>query len=155
MEERITVHEKARGETINVYIGEYRGTKYLHIREWYLDKDQEEKPTKKGVALPVEKCEALKDAISQIGPSDGSLDERVTVHEKARGESINVYVGEYRGTRYLHIREWYLDKDQEEKPTKKGVAIPMEKVDALTDAIDQLVPAEKAEKAEKSEKKKK
>ena len=54
MEERITVHEKARGETINVYIGEYRGTKYLHIREWYLDKDQEEKPTKKGVALPVE-----------------------------------------------------------------------------------------------------
>ncbi|HIA54941.1 MAG TPA: hypothetical protein EYN91_23135 [Candidatus Melainabacteria bacterium] len=79
----------------------------------------------------------------------------MTVHEKARGESINVYVGEYRGTRYLHIREWYLDKDQEEKPTKKGVAIPMEKVDALTDAIDQLVPAEKAEKAEKPEKKKK
>ncbi|HEY9788392.1 MAG TPA: transcriptional coactivator p15/PC4 family protein [Candidatus Obscuribacterales bacterium] len=152
MEERITVHEKARGETINVYIGEYRGTKYLHIREWYLDKDQEEKPTKKGIALPVDKCEALRDAIGRMGPNDktGSLEERITVHEKARGETINVYVGEYRGTKYLHIREWYLDKDQEEKPTKKGVAIPLEKVEALNDAIDRLVPNEaKPEKKKK------
>lgn len=68
------------------------------------------------------------------------LEERITVHEKARGETINVYIGEYRGTKYLHIREWYLDKDQEEKPTKKGVAIPVEKIDALRDAIDRLVP---------------
>lgn len=71
MEERITVHEKARGETINVYIGEYRGTKYLHIREWYLDKDQEEKPTKKGVAIPIDKIEALKDAIERLVPKSG------------------------------------------------------------------------------------
>ena len=71
------------------------------------------------------------------------LEERITVHEKARGETINVYIGEYRGTKYLLIREWYLDKDQEEKPTKKGVAIPVEKIDALRDAIDRLVPRSK------------
>lgn len=71
MEERITIHEKARGETINVYIGEYRGTKYLHIREWYVDKDQEEKPTKKGVALPIDKIEALKEAIERLVPQSG------------------------------------------------------------------------------------
>lgn len=69
MEERITVHEKARGETINVYVGEYRGTKYLHIREWYVDKEQEEKPTKKGVAIPIEKIEALKEAIERLVPN--------------------------------------------------------------------------------------
>lgn len=68
MEEQITVHEKARGETIKVYIGEYRGTKYLHIREWYLDKDQSEKPTKKGVAIPIEKVEVLREAIEQLVP---------------------------------------------------------------------------------------
>jgi hypothetical protein len=68
------------------------------------------------------------------------LEERITVHEKARGETINVYIGDYRGTKYLHIREWYLDKDQEEKPTKKGVAIPIDKIDALKDAIERLVP---------------
>lgn len=69
-EERIAVHEKSRGETINVYIGEYAGRKYLHIREWYLDKDQEEKPTKKGVAIPVEKVEALREAIDKLIPKD-------------------------------------------------------------------------------------
>jgi len=69
------------------------------------------------------------------------VEERITIHEKARGESINVYVAEYKGTKYLHIREWYVDsKDSEEKPTKKGVAIPVEKIPALKDAIDRLVP---------------
>jgi hypothetical protein len=72
------------------------------------------------------------------------LEERITVHEKARGETINVYIGEYRGTKYLHIREWYMDKDQEEKPTKKGIALPLEKIDALREAIDRLVPQEAA-----------
>jgi hypothetical protein len=67
-------------------------------------------------------------------------EERISVHEKSRGETINVYIGEYAGRRYLHIREWYLDKDQEEKPTKKGVAIPVEKVEALREAIDKLLP---------------
>lgn len=71
MEERITIHEKARGETINVYIGEYRGTKYLHIREWYMDKEQEEKPTKKGIALPIDKIDALKEAIDRLVPNQG------------------------------------------------------------------------------------
>jgi len=67
------------------------------------------------------------------------LEERIKVHEKSRGETIEVYIGEYRGTKYLHIREWYLDKDQESKPTKKGVAIPIEKVEELRSALDQLL----------------
>lgn len=78
------------------------------------------------------------------------MEERVTIHEKARGETINVYIGEYRGTKYLHIREWYVDKDQEEKPTKKGVAIPLDKVEALREAIDRLAPAETAKPDKKS-----
>lgn len=66
MEEKITVHEKSRGETIKLYIDEYKGTKYLHIREWYVDKDQEEKPSKKGVAIPLEKIENLKEALEDM-----------------------------------------------------------------------------------------
>ncbi len=74
---------------------------------------------------------------------DQKTDElRIAVHEKSRGETINVYIGEYAGRKYLHIREWYLDKDQEEKPTKKGVAIPVEKVEALREAIERLLPKE-------------
>lgn len=67
-------------------------------------------------------------------------EQKITIHEKSRGETINVYIGEYAGKRYLHIREWYLDKDQSEKPTKKGVAIPLEKVEQLLEAIEKLMP---------------
>jgi hypothetical protein len=78
-------------------------------------------------------------------PGGRELEDRIKVHEKSRGETINVYIGEYRGTKYLHIREWYLDnKDNEEKPTKKGVAIPLDKITELRDAIDQLVPKAEA-----------
>ena len=82
-----------------------------------------------------------------VTQKEDPLEERITVHEKARGETINVYILEYRGTKYLHIREWYVDKDQEEKPTKKGIALPIEKIDALKEAIDRLVPA--SEKSDK------
>jgi hypothetical protein len=71
------------------------------------------------------------------------VEEKVTIHEKSRGETINVYIDEYKGTKYLHIREWYVDKDQESKPSKKGVAIPLEKVDSLRKALDQLLGKQK------------
>lgn len=66
------------------------------------------------------------------------VEHKMTVHEKSRGETINIYVDEYKGTKYLHIREWYVDKDQESKPSKKGVAIPLDKLDSLLDALKEL-----------------
>ncbi|MFN8658400.1 MAG: transcriptional coactivator p15/PC4 family protein [Candidatus Obscuribacterales bacterium] len=77
---------------------------------------------------------------SQEQPTPTTASDRIRVHEKSRGETINVYLGEYAGRKYLHIREWYLDKDGEEKPTKKGVAIPIEKVAELRTAIEELLP---------------
>jgi hypothetical protein len=38
----------------------------LHIREWYLDKDKTEKPGRNGVALPLDKAEALRDALNEV-----------------------------------------------------------------------------------------
>lgn len=46
------------------------------------------------------------------------------------------YWEEFRGEAYLHIRYWYLDKkDQEWKPTRKGVAIPEDGVHNLLAAL--------------------
>jgi len=74
------------------------------------------------------------------------LDDKITVHEKGTGETVYVYVNEYKGTKYLHIREWYLDaKDNERKPTKKGVTFPLDKVDGLLEAITKLTADLKAE----------
>lgn len=79
-------------------------------------------------------------AAAKEQPAPPAASDRIRVHEKSRGETINVYLGEYAGRKYLHIREWYLDKDGEEKPTKKGVAIPIEKVAELRTAIEELLP---------------
>lgn len=70
------------------------------------------------------------------------MDERVSIHEKARGETINVYIEEFAGKKYLHVREWYVDKDGSEKPSKKGVAVPLEKVEALLEAIKKIMEDE-------------
>jgi hypothetical protein len=43
--------------------------------------------------------------------------------KKNDAEIIRLEITEYRGEQYLNIRIWYLDKDGEWKPTKKGVAI--------------------------------
>lgn len=72
-------------------------------------------------------------------------DDKISVHEKGTGETVYVYVNEYKGTKYLHIREWYLDaKDNERKPTKKGVTFPLEKIDGLLEAITKLTADTKA-----------
>jgi len=70
------------------------------------------------------------------------LEEKITIHEKARGETIKVYIQEYDGKRYLHVREWYIDKEQAEQPTKKGVAIPLDKVNLLIEAVEKVMKDE-------------
>lgn len=67
------------------------------------------------------------------------MDEKISVHQNARGETVYVYVNEFKGTTYLHIREWYVDKEGNEKPGRNGVALPVEKVEALRDALDQVI----------------
>ncbi len=43
--------------------------------------------------------------------------------KKTDTEIIRLEITEFRGEQYFNIRIWYLDKDGEWKPTKKGVAI--------------------------------
>lgn len=41
-------------------------------------------------------------------------------------KQVRLYVNEFRDVEYLHIREFYLDFDEEWKPTQKGISIPLE-----------------------------
>jgi hypothetical protein len=67
------------------------------------------------------------------------LEEKISIHQKPRGETVYAYINEYKGTQYLHIREWYTDQAGEEKPTKKGVTLPLDKIEALRQALDQML----------------
>jgi hypothetical protein len=66
----------------------------------------------------------------------------ITVHEKASGQQINVYVGEFKGHQLLHIREWYVDKESGKLMPGKGVAMPISKADVLRAAIDEIMIGE-------------
>lgn len=39
---------------------------------------------------------------------------------------IRLTVSEFRGEEYLHLREYYLDFDEEWKPTDRGIHIPLD-----------------------------
>ncbi len=79
------------------------------------------------------------------------VEEKISIHEKGSGETVYVYANEYKGTKYLHVREWYLDvKDNEREPTKKGVTLPLEKIDALIEALGKLRGEGNAQEATKA-----
>lgn len=135
LEEKITVYEKAPGETVKVNLFEYRGTKHLVFSEWHTDKDQEEKQTELGVMVSLDRIVALRQAIDRLAP----IEEKIEVHKKLRGETINVYASEFQSNKYLHIREWLAENGQEQKPTRKGISIPVENIAALHKAINHFV----------------
>jgi hypothetical protein len=41
-------------------------------------------------------------------------------------KQVRLTINEFREQEYLHLREYYLDFDEEWKPTDKGIAIPLE-----------------------------
>lgn len=41
-------------------------------------------------------------------------------------EQVRLYINEFRDTEYLHIRKFFLDFDEEWKPTTKGISIPLD-----------------------------
>lgn len=57
------IDKGARGEVIRVEVTEYKGNHYLNLRVWYTDKEGELKPTQKGIAIPPELYDSLKEAV--------------------------------------------------------------------------------------------
>lgn len=57
-------------------------------------------------------------------------------------QSTYVYVDEFKGHDYLHVRMWYFDKDGVERPTKKGVAVRVENAAQLLAALKMVVESE-------------
>ena len=43
-----------------------------------------------------------------------------------KNEKVFVMVNNFRGTEYLHIRKYYMDFDEEWKPSSEGIAMPLD-----------------------------
>jgi hypothetical protein len=58
--------------------------------------------------------------------------------ERNETEIIRVEKKEFKGKEYIDIRIFYLDSDNEYKPTKKGVTLKPEKIDEMIGVLQSL-----------------
>jgi hypothetical protein len=52
--------------------------------------------------------------------------EKLIHYNEEKHERVYLTVNSFRNIEYLHIRKYYLDFDEEWKPTKDGIAIPID-----------------------------
>ncbi|MFC2095752.1 transcriptional coactivator p15/PC4 family protein [Candidatus Bipolaricaulota bacterium] len=55
--------------------------------------------------------------------------------DKSLGNRIHIRISEFKDRDYLDIRNYYEDEAGEWKPTRKGIAIPVEFYDELMDGL--------------------
>ncbi|MCR4403860.1 MAG: transcriptional coactivator p15/PC4 family protein [Candidatus Acetothermia bacterium] len=67
-EERlIKAFERGAGQQLQIRLINFRGREYLDLRNFYLDENNEWKPTRKGIAIPTELYEELMAALQEVG----------------------------------------------------------------------------------------
>lgn len=59
-----------------------------------------------------------------------------------RGAFVRASVVEYRGSRFLDVREWLLNGSGDLVATKKGVTLPLEAVQPLSEALRSIAEAQ-------------
>lgn len=54
------------------------------------------------------------------------LYEKVVHYDEQKEVQIRLTVNSFRGVEYLHLRKYYLDFDEEWKPSPEGIAMPLD-----------------------------
>jgi len=79
----------------------------------------------------------------------------VSAIDKSLGNRIHIRISRFKDRDYLDIRNYYEDDAGEWKPTRKGIAVPVEFYDelmeSLTGAKDVIASRKKAEPAAEAE----
>jgi len=52
--------------------------------------------------------------------------EKVIHHNEEKETQVRLTINLFRGVEYLHLREYYLDFEEEWKPTPKGIAMELD-----------------------------
>ena len=61
-----------------------------------------------------------------------------TVLEKNSRESLVINQSEFKGVKLVDVRVFYKDENGDLKPTKKGVSVRLEQLDALIKALSEV-----------------
>jgi len=75
-----------------------------------------------------------------------------TVLEKNSRESLVINQSEFKGVKLVDVRVFYKDENGDLKPTKKGVSVRLNQLDALIKALSEVsAAAREQEPAEENE----
>jgi Transcriptional Coactivator p15 (PC4) len=66
---------------------------------------------------------------------------------KSRDESIRATLSTFHGRRRVDLRIYYADADDVERPTKRGISIPVEDLPKLREAVEAFEAALAEERA--------
>lgn len=70
--------------------------------------------------------------------SDPREERLIRAFDRGAGQQLQVRLVTFRGREYLDLRNFYLDENDEWKPTRKGIAIPLELYDELMAALKEV-----------------
>lgn len=120
------------------YVGilEFKGKKYLNIREYYEDSTGS-KPGKKGVTLVQDQWENLKDSFFDIDEKmHNASDEDVCPIDLGKNKRVRVTKFKMKYL-LIDIRDTYM-KDGEERPGSKGIALKPEQYNKIKDMQEEI-----------------
>ena len=63
---------------------------------------------------------------------------RIISEDYDKLNQVRLTINEFHGVEYLHLRRYYLDFDEEWKPTREGIALPID-LDNTRELFDALV----------------
>ncbi|WIA32807.1 hypothetical protein OEZ86_005989 [Tetradesmus obliquus] len=96
----------------------FQGRLFMDLREMY-EKDGQQLPGKKGIALKPEEWRKICDAAEAISSAHGGRDTR---YKLDLGSKRQVAISEFKGTYYVNVREFY-EKNGELLPGSKGLSM--------------------------------
>jgi hypothetical protein len=126
---------------IAFYKNEFQGRTLYHMRTMWGDAPTLE-PTPKGVAVDVDFAPVLMASIIEV-VEGGEVTKKVI--ERPGHMTIVVSISEFKGKRYIDVRNWFTPKGTSDLcPTKKGVSIPVERGSELVAVLRSLMSTLKA-----------
>lgn len=142
MEEQIFEgFEKNSREQVIGLIQPFRGRWLSHIRIAVPSRDGDEWiPTRKGVAIDVDRFKELKDAILELG-TVASRNRVVAEIDQTRRTQIRVGVNEYHGDVLCYVRTFYTNGDGGDWQPGKGISVRVEQLADLEELAQEIATA--------------
>lgn len=112
---------------------------YVGVREKYKDKEGKWLPSEKGTTFEAKHLDALITAAEYAKTVDQfPEEEHINIIPKNSMEEIHLDLKNYMKAEYLDIRSYFKDKENNIKPSKKGLTVPPDCLDDLLEGLNKF-----------------